>query len=324
METRENKYQEQRVGKSKNILSEPVALILSALVCFSCSLKATTYTTQNNGNYTVAANWKIAYPGNFIQAADTVYINTHTQLNTDIIVKGTLIIRPRQALTGSRNIVVMAGGSVHNHGIAIVKAIVNKGTLHNHHILETEADIINSGWLHNYHSIISGNIFENTGTIDGKWGSIMANARFVNIGPGNITGTTDVCSNNFSSMNGSSIDSTTVSFCGSRIFTSAYLTASIKTEGIQLKLHNTRHADNKEYLIEKSTDGSYYTAIDTVKIQNAEAMQQTGIIYTDTAPVINAAVLYRVKIIARSGAIKQIAPLEISNLSQSLITALEE
>jgi hypothetical protein len=318
------KEQEDKKGKKHfKFISEPFGLLLAAFISLSFSMKAGTFVIHEHGNYNDASNWKHGYAGNYIRQGDTVHINAMVTLNTDIVVQGVLITGTRYTLTGSHNIVVLGNGVFINNGVTVIKAINNRGFIINRKILETEVDMINIGNIENYHSIVAGNIFENTGIISGSMGSVMANARLVNIGPGKIAGTTDVCAGGFSNVNGGIIDSANVSFCGSRIFNTAYLTASIATTGIQLKLHNSRHADNKEYLIEKSADGKEYNTIATVRSNEISAVAPAYTIYTDKAALQTASVYYRVKITTRSGAVHHIAPVSIGSMKNSLLTALE-
>jgi hypothetical protein len=200
-----------------------------------------------------------------------------------------------------------------NHGVVIVQSVTNRGSIENHFILETEADMIITGLLANHGSVVAGNILDNTGIITGNSGSIIANTRMVNSEQGRIEGKTDICCNNFSSMAGAFIDSVNVSFCGSRIFNSMFLTASITTRGVMLKLHNSRSDRYNTCHVEKSTDGIHYHEIAVIKGSELAMKQQINAVFTDTSAIQSAAVHYRLKLHDTSGGITIVPPLQIGS-----------
>jgi hypothetical protein len=286
------------------------------LMSLSFTTKAGTFTTQEHGKYSSTTIWKNNYPGNLIRENDTVYINSNIQLSGDIVVKGVLIVNERHSLMGDNNLVVLNNGSFINKGITIVKSVTNRGLVRNNSILETNVDLINTGTLENNQSMIVGNILDNTGIITGSKGNIMANARLVNSAPGKITGTTDICSNDFSNVGGGTVDSVTVSFCGNRIFSSMFLTASVKAEGIQLNLNNCSKANYNEYRIEKSTDGENYTAV--AFLRGVDVKNNEGpFIYQDNASVSTSSVFYRMKLIDAKGTERFIPAVEIGSIQNS-------
>lgn len=274
-------------------ISEPIRLIISALICLNFSVKAASYYAASDGKYQDPNIWISAYPGNYIREYDTVYIDAHVELSSDVVVKGVLITGKNFSLTGSYNLVMLPEGMMQNRGIIRVKSFVNKGTVNNYGILESETDCINSGLIENRGSITVDNIFENTGNIGGEKGSIIANKRIVNKDKGIINGTMDLCSNQFASEESAFVDYQKVTYCGIHIFKSAYLTASLNPDGVYLKLHNSREANYKEYHIEKSKDGVHYTTCRVMK--QSEVCRDTNhdVILSDPALSDSPALFYR-------------------------------
>jgi hypothetical protein len=280
----------------------------------SFTTKAGTFSTKDHGKYSDVSNWKSGYPGNLIKENDTVYINSNVTMSSDIVVKGVLIVNERYSLIGENNLVILENGMFQNKGIVIVKSVTNRGRVKNHNILETSLDLINTGSLENNQSMIVGNILDNTGTITGKLGNIIANKRFVNTSPGNISGSVDICSNDFSNMNGGTLDSMSVSFCGNRIFSSMYLTASVKQESIQLKLNNSEKSKYTEYRVEKSDDGENYTTIAHIRAVDVKNNENALVTYSDKSAINTGTIFYRMKLVDSKGTESFVPPVEIGSL----------
>lgn len=298
----------------RRIATEPVGLLMATLISLCVVASAATFTTQQSGKYNETSNWTPSYPGNYIKAEDTIIINAHIILSHDLLVKGILVIKERAALTSENNLIILEEGSCINNGILLAKTINNKGKTINQNILETIGDFINTGTVENHHSIVIGNIMENTGTLTGTAGFLIANKRLINTFPGKISGSVDICSNDFSNINGGAIDSINISFCGHRIFNSLFLTASATSESIQLCLKNAPLHRYKECTIEKSTDGENYT---TVALLSAHDLKNNHINNTltfhDRSPVNTNALFYRMKLIEIDGTESFTPPIEIGN-----------
>jgi len=245
-------------------------LLLAAMLSLSFSASATTMTVNGNGNFNDAKLWVDGYPGNVIHEGDTVMLSGNINLNVDVVIKGALIVKNNARFSGSKNLVIMDQGLLANNGITIVEGITNRGMVFNKSILETSKDLINTGKVINNQSMVVGNILDNVGTISGNGGQLIANNRFVNSQQGQIQGNIDVCSANFMNVDGGSIDSTFVSFCGARIFSEVFLTASIRKDHVVLSLLNSENKNYQKYEIEKSDDGDIYTTIASVEGKNIE------------------------------------------------------
>jgi hypothetical protein len=309
---------ERKKGASfKKYLSEPMGLLITALVCFSLSSYAGTYTSKSAGNYSSTDVWEAGYPGNLIKDGDTVFIKSNVNLGSDLVVKGILVVSPGNSLTGSGNLVVLGSGYFNNKGITLVKSITNRGAINNSSVLETSTDFINTGTFENNQSMIVGNILDNTGTITGKRSQIMVNKRMINAETGRINGLVDICSNDFSNVGGAQIDSVNVSFCGNKIFNATYLTASVKKDAIQINLNNSNVANVAEYEIEKSTDGTNYTKIASVKSSEVKDATQP-FNFSDNSPVSGKTVFYRMKVIDANGKASLITPVEVGNMQNGV------
>ncbi len=298
----------------RTYLSEPIGLLMAALVTFSFSSFAGNYTTKSSGNFSNASIWESGYPTNLIKEGDTVVIKSNVNLNSDVVVKGVLMVSPNFSLTGSGNLVVLGSGYFNNKGITLIKSITNRGSVVNSSVLETAADIINTGTFENNQSMIVGNIFDNTGVVTGKAGQIMVNKRMVNSETGMISGSIDVCSNDFSNVGGARIDSLGVSFCGNKIFSATYLTASIRKDAIQINLNNSTATNVAEYEIEKSTDGNNYTKIASIKA-NEITNNALPVNFSDNSPVNGNTVFYRMKLIHANGNTSFVPAVEVGNVT---------
>jgi hypothetical protein len=299
---------------SKNMITrfKLAALLVAALISLSFSASATTHTISGNGNYNDTKLWSAGYQGNVIFEGDTVMLSGNITMNVDVVVKGAIFIKSQARFTGNKNLVVMDEGFVMNNGMTIVDAISNRGTVYNKSILETHKDFINTGKVFNNQSMVVGNILDNVGNISGNGGQLIANAKFVNSKSGQIQGNIDVCSANFMNVDGGSIDSTFVSFCGARIFSEVYLTASIRKEQVVLSLLNSENKKFQKYEIEKSVDGLTFTTIASVEGNNIEDVSK-AFRYSDTDLSASSKVTYRMTLTNEDGSVKMIPAVEIGN-----------
>ncbi len=289
-----------------------IALLLAALLSLSFSASATTHTVTGNGSFNDAKLWKDGYPGNVIYEGDTVLLSGNINLNVDVVVKGALIVKSQAKFTGNKNLVVMDQGLLLNNGITIVEGLTNRGTVLNKSILETQKDMINTGKLHNNQSMVVGNILDNVGIITGNGGQLIANNRFVNSKDGYIQGNIDVCSANFMNVDGGSIDSTFVSFCGARIFGEVYLTASIRKDNVTLSLLNSENKPFQKYEIEKSADGQNFTTVASVEGSTIEDPSKP-FRYQDTELTASNKTYYRIKLTNNDGSVKTLPAVELGN-----------
>lgn len=299
--------------KNRFHLLHALALILASLIGFSFSLSATTYSANLHGTYSDPNIWTPAYPGNIIQEADTLIINNDVKLSTDIVIKGTVLVRRTGSFIGDTKLVVLASGKFINFGTCIVDAINNRGLIYNKHILEVANDFINSGELINQESMVVGNITDNIGLITGTGGNLISNKKLVNSQTGVIKGGIDICSNNFMNVDGGTIDSTHLSFCGHRIFSNVYLSADIRKENIMISVKNTESKDYKNYQVERSVDGINY---ETIAVLGKKDISDLTIPfqYLDEEVVKSTSVFYRVKLTDEENTEIFIPAVEVGNI----------
>jgi hypothetical protein len=299
--------------KSRIHLLQAVALIIVVLIGFNFAAHAKTYSVNLNGIYNDPAIWTPGYPGNIIQETDTVVINNDITLNTDIVIKGTVLIRRTGSFMGNKKIVILPSGKLINFGTSVVDAINNRGMIYNKHILEIALDLINSGEVINQENMVIGNITDNIGLITGQGGNLISNKRLVNSQTGVIRGNLDVCSNNFMNVDGGTIDSTHLSFCGHRIFRSIYLSADIRKENVVLCVKNSVSKDYKNYQVERSVDGINYETIATVDTKDIKDLT-LPFQYLDNEVVKSNSVFYRVKVTSADNLETFIPAVEVGNI----------
>lgn len=296
----------------RSIMSEPIGLLMAALLSVSFSTKAEVFTTQSNGNFTDPAVWS-KYPGNIVREMDTVVIKNSISLNKDVIVKGYMQIASGSSLHGDANLVILTEGILSNKGVALVKSITNRGLIQNANILEASADFINVGKFENHQSTVVGNILDNTGEISGVNGQIMVNKRMVNAVTGNISGSVDICSNDFSNVGGAKIDSLNVSFCGNKIFNSTYLTASVKQNVIEINLRNSTDSDIVAYEVEKSEDGKLFNKIASIDAKSVKD-NALPVNFSDASRISGNTTYYRMKIVRKNGNFSYVPAVEVGNI----------
>jgi len=301
------------MGTGKFYRINAIALLLAALISLNFSAKAKVFTATLSGNYNDQNIWVPSYPGNIIKETDTVYIANSVKLTSDIVVKGVLMVRMSGSLMGTKHLVILPEGKLMNFGITIANGINNKGLLYNKHIIEIANDLINSGEIVNQESMVVGNITDNIGLITGQGGSLLTNKKFVNSQTGVLRGSIDVCSNSFMNVDGGTIDSTRLSFCGQRIFSNVYLTADIRRDNIVLSLKNGDNEDYKKFRVERSVDGINYKPIATItKPENGESFR-----YVDEEVVKSNSIFYRLKVIREDDSETFIPAVEVGNMLSS-------
>lgn len=306
--------------KNRFHLLHALALLLAALIGFSFSLHARTFTASLTGNYSDPNIWIPAYPGNIIQEADTLVLNNDVKLTTDIVIKGTVLVRRTGSMMGNQKMVILPSGKFINFGTAVVDAINNRGLIYNRHVLEIAADLINSGEVFNQESMVVGNITDNIGLITGTGGNLISNKKLVNSQTGVIRGSMDICSNKFMNVDGGTIDSTHLSFCGQRIFRSIYLSADVRKENIMLSVKNAESKDYKKYKVERSVDGISYETIAEINRKDITDIS-LPFQYLDEEVVKGNSVFYRVRVTDEDNSEIFIPPVEVGNI---LSTKLNE
>jgi hypothetical protein len=90
-----NYFQRDKGGANSNFnfFFNIYALLLAISVIICVNVKAGTYQTISYGGYNEKHLWQNGYPGNIIRETDTVIIAHNITLSSDIIVKGTLIVK---------------------------------------------------------------------------------------------------------------------------------------------------------------------------------------------------------------------------------------
>ncbi|GIV32488.1 MAG: hypothetical protein KatS3mg031_0023 [Chitinophagales bacterium] len=304
--------------KAKAILQKHIVLVIWFIICCWIQLpaEARVYTANLSGNYNDKTLWIPEYPGNIIQNTDTVIINNDVRLTSDLVIKGTLLIRRFGSLQGNKNLVVLPEGFLLNSGIIITDGVVNQGTVYNRHIVEISADLINSGQIYNTESIVVGNITDNTGLLTGNGGNIISNKRFVNSQGGTVKGNIDVCSNNFINAQDGTIDSTSLSFCGQRIFNNIYLSAHLRKDNIELRLNNINQENYRQFQVERSVDGMHFQTIATITKEelNSYSLPFT---YVDFETVRTPSIYYRIKATTEENTETYFPEVEVGNIFSS-------
>lgn len=278
------------------LCTEPIGLVIAAFVCLSITLKGATYYAVTDGRYQDRHCWIATYPGNFIRYQDTVYIDAHIELSTDLVVNGIVVIGKNFSLKGTHQVVLLDNGALINHGTISVKVLVNKGKIVNQHLLETENDFINSGVLQNQRYIHVGKTFDNTGKVIGQKGSIVANQRWICRSSGSIEGTLEICSDQVMLEDETRIEQNGLTYCGMNVFSRQYLTASVSCDKTLLVWHHPQ-GTFVDYQIVTSDDGIRYTPLLTLQAHQVTIDKQGNLIFN--LPPLQREVWQYVKVIAK-------------------------
>lgn len=106
------------------------SLFTLVLLTIVFSVSATDFTTKKDGKWSKTSIWtSSSYPGDVIDANETVYIYNDVTLDKDIEVKGTLIIASGGSLDGKSKLKIKSGGVVTANGpLSIEKLEANGGS----------------------------------------------------------------------------------------------------------------------------------------------------------------------------------------------------
>lgn len=301
-------------SKAEFFKKDFIFLLFASFICLGFSnANAASYTASGMGNFNDENIWTPEYPGNMINAGDTVKVTGQVTLNKDVLIEGMVFIESEASLVGSGNLIIMDDAYFINKGLTIVGGVTNKGLVYNKHILETNDDFINTGKILNNESVVVGKIMENLGLLTGNGGTYMASTKMINTGSGQITGNTNVCSSDFMNIEGGVIDSNYISFCGARIFNDMFLTASVKTESIILNLKNSENLHAEKLELERSTNGKDYNVIASLEKQDL-IKDANGLRYVDQSFASGKSLHYRMKITDSNGNVKTLNAVDAAKI----------
>lgn len=301
-----------------------VALVMLAFISMSFTAKAETYSVDKSGKFTDEDIWSPSYPGHMVSASDTIVISKHVKLNKDVILNGALIVNNNASLTGNSNLIVNKGGQLINSGITIAKTFTNKGQVYNNLILEATQDFLNTGDFKNNESVVVGNTLDNTGLIAGKGGQFVANHKLINSLDGRIEGTVDICSGNFQNVQGGSIDSVNITFCGNVLFEHLTLTAQLEEEQVNLKLINSDEKQFDKWRLARSFDGEDYEVVkkseDTKEINDGGAFKFSRQLDVSDKKEVTS-VFYKMTLIDKYGIEKEVPVVQLNGLGERQMSA---
>jgi hypothetical protein len=249
--------------KSRKVMKSFYTVLAATLMANFAQAK--TY-TLGSGKWTDAKVWNNGYPGTTIKTDDIVIITGQVTMNTRIVVEGNLTVNKGAFMLGMKDLVISKSGTFVNNGNTVMNRIVNEGTIDNNLLMEAMSDVDNKGLIENNNNLVAGGNFANFG---GNAKGNPGGAYFVN--------------NNVSTSPASKFGKDVKVFCGNQIqnseqtvkTTSLFLSATFKgNKGVELSISNPEKLHISSYCIEKSTDGSNYTLLQTVSNETLK--------YTDT------------------------------------------
>jgi hypothetical protein len=151
-----------------------IAMITLTVLC-SIATQAKTYTI-GSGKWTDPKIWGTQYIGSTIKAGDVVFITGQVTLTMPLVVEGKLQIERGASLIGMKDLHIGKGGFFINRGNAVVRRIINEGTVSNFQAMEAMMDIETTGTMENNSYILAGNDFETKGgNAFGRGGRMFAN-----------------------------------------------------------------------------------------------------------------------------------------------------
>ena len=267
----------------KTEIMKKVYTIIAAVLSLS-SANAETFKV-GSGKWTDAAVWGGHYAGATVKAEDVVIITGQITLNTAIVVEGTLQIEKGAGMVGMKDMMVTKSGKFVNNGNAVLKRIINEGTINNNQIMEAILDIDNRGDINNNNNMVAGNSFSNiSGDAAGKGGAYYVN-------------------NNVSSSPTAKFGKDVKVFAGNMMETVSApsplnLDAMVISNCVILNVTNPSKVDVTNFSIEKSSDGQNFSFVKM--ISNSGRNAESAMTYTDTKINSNLT-YYRVKAISANG-----------------------
>ena len=301
----------QRLSQLRIIKLLPIAAAMSFLLQ---PVYAETYNTVAEGNYNDETIWEPSFPGTKITEKHMVIINHKVNIYCNLLVEGTIKIGKEGELNGNKGLMFLKTSKVQNFGVINVAHITNRGKLINHNSIEVANEIINTGMIKNNANIVVQDAIENIGTISGNGGSLKVYNTIFNVFGGYIGGSLDICADKFSNTDGASIDSVSLSFCGNRIFTGTFLTASLHKNRIELNLVNLKLNKYKYFEVLRSTDNSSFKPIGKLKSKKLKKLGK--FLFIDKKyPNDEQTIYYKVKMVAKKKKKKKEAPvISVSNV----------
>ena len=168
--------------------------IVLAVLLFTTTTQAKIYTI-GSGKWSDPLLWGNQYIGSTIKADDVVIITGQVTMTTSLLIEGTLQIEKGAAIVGIKDLTIAKTGKFVNNGNAVVRKIVNEGSVANNLVTEAMTNIMSTCTIENNSVILAGNNLESKdGNAYGRGGSFYINNTISCLDPVDF----DICVNVFS------------------------------------------------------------------------------------------------------------------------------
>ncbi len=155
------------------------ALILCALLAAKNS-EAKTYTAAQHGKFTDEKIWFPSYPGNNIDANDSIIITSQVVLNTPLSIAGVFTVEKGASFQGNKDVAISQTGKLVNKGNTVVRRLLNEGQLDNQLVFETMLEIENRGAINTSSATVAGtSLLNQNGILSGTKGSYFSNSTII-------------------------------------------------------------------------------------------------------------------------------------------------
>lgn len=245
----------------KNIYAFSKSAFVFLALAAANPAEAKTYTAIQSGKYTDINIWQPEYPGITIKESDSIIITSQIVLNTAITIDGLVTVEKGASLQGNKDLQIGKEGKLINKGNTVVRRLSNEGQLDNQLVFETMLEVENKGIINNMSATVAGtSLLNQEGILGGNKGSYFSNSSIISE-PGSIYGK-DVKLYQAAYTN-------PMAEIDEAIFCQATLNAvAIDRDKIQIEIVNRGQQQFTSVILEKSTDGVYFTPITEAAFHN--------------------------------------------------------
>jgi len=164
----------------KNLTTLSKSLLLLCALLAAKGAEAKTYIASQHGKFTDEKIWTPSYPGNNIDANDSIIISSQVVLNTPLSIAGVFTIEKGASFQGNKDVAISVTGKLVNKGNTVVRRLLNEGQLDNQLVFETMLEVENHGTINTKSATVAGtSLLNQNGVLGGVKGSYFSNSTII-------------------------------------------------------------------------------------------------------------------------------------------------
>lgn len=236
------------------------ALIICALLAAK-STEAKTYTASQHGKFTDEKIWFPSYPGNNIDAKDSIIISSQVVLNTPLTIAGLFTIEKGASFQGNKDVAISLTGKLVNKGNTVVRRLLNEGILDNQLVFETMLEVENRGTINTKSATVAGtSLLNQDGVLSGAKGSYFSNSTIIS-SPSSIY------------EKGVKVFEAAYTNPMAEIDEALYCNSTLNAipsgkKSVRIEIAHLGKEKFSSIILEKSTDGKYFQPIAEIELKN--------------------------------------------------------